>query len=210
VYKYVLAMLAQMFNMTTPPIDETSPEYLQITPSNMKPTTIFNLLLATGASLAAPTNPEPETTLTLETRPDSTSTLIPRSGDDYPYKNSCNTAHDIDPWNFYKCECTSFVAWRINNVKKIKFTNWYKGQHWGNAELWDDAARKSKVKINKTPKRGAIAQTDKSGSGLGHVAWVKSVSKDGKKVTVEEYNYHKDKYGVRTVDKDQFQNYIHL
>jgi surface antigen len=76
--------------------------------------------------------------------------------------------------------------------------------------LWDNAARASGVKINKTPKKNAVTQTDKSGSGLGHVAWVKSVSKDGKKVTVEEYNYRKDKYGVRTVDKGKFQNYIHL
>lgn len=102
------------------------------------------------------------------------------------------------------------MAWRLNDVKKIKFTNWYKGQHWGNANLWDNAARASGVKINKTPKKGAVAQTDKSGSGLGHVAWVKSVSKDGKKVTVEEYNYKKDKYGTRTVDKEAFQWYIHL
>lgn len=164
----------------------------------MKFTTIFNLLLATGATLAAPSDPN------LEARDPSTNALLPRAGDDYPYKNSCNTKNDVDPWNFYKCECTSFVAWRINDVKKIK------GQHWGNANLWDDAARKSGVKINKTPKKGAVAQTNISGSGLGHVAWVKSVSKDGKKVTVEEYNWKKDKYGVRTVDKGDFQWYIHL
>jgi len=169
----------------------------------MKFTTILNLLLTSGATLAAPSNPE--TAANLDTRD-----LIARAGDDYPYKNSCNTKNDVDPWGFYKCECTSFVAWRINDVKKIKFTNWYKGEHWGNANLWDGAARDSKVKINKTPKKGAVAQTDKSGSGLGHVAWVKSVSGDGKKVTVEEYNYKKDKYGTRTVDKGDFQWYIHL
>lgn len=174
----------------------------------MKFTIIFNLLLATGATFAAPS--DPETAPNLDTRDASPSELIARAGDDYPYKNSCNTKNDVDPWNFYKCECTSFVAWRINDVKKIKFTNQYKGQHWGNANLWDDAARKSGVKINKTPKKGAVAQTNKSGSGLGHVAWVKSVSKDGKKVTVEEYNYTKDKYGTRTVEKDDFQWYIHL
>jgi len=174
----------------------------------MRFTTIIHLLLATGAAFAAPSNPE--TTVDLETRDASGGEILPRAGDDYPYKSSCNTKNDVDPWNFYKCECTSFVAWRLNNVNEIKFTNRYKGQHWGNANLWDNAARASKVKINKTPKKGAVAQTDKSGSGLGHVAWVKSVSKDGKKVTVEEYNYHKDKYGVRTVNKGEFQWYIHL
>ena len=174
----------------------------------MQLTTIFSLLLATSATIAAPSHPDAASTL--DTRDSSTGDLIARASDDYPYKNSCNTKNDVDPWNFYKCECTSFVAWRLNDVKKIKFTNWYKGQHWGNANLWDNAARASGVKINKTPKKGAVAQTDKSGSGLGHVAWVESVSKDGKKVTVEEYNYKKDKYGTRTVGKEEFQWYIHL
>jgi surface antigen len=181
-----------------------------IPPPTMKLHPILNLLLFTATTLALPTDQEVEPTLDLSTREPSSSEVFARAGDDYPYKNSCNTAHDIDPWNFYKCECTSFVAWRINSVLGIKFTNQYKKQHWGNAELWDNAARASGVKINKTPKKNAVAQTDKSGSGLGHVAWVKSVSKDGKKVTVEEYNYHKDKYGVRTVDKGEFENYIHL
>jgi len=174
----------------------------------MKITTVFNLLLAIGATLAAPIDPEPA--LNLENRDASTSALIPRDGDDYPYKKSCKDADEVDKWNFYKCDCTSFVAWRLNDVKKIEFTNKYKGQHWGNAGIWDDAARDSKVKINKTPKKGAVAQTDKSRSGKGHVAWVKSVSKDGNKVTVEEYNYRKDKYGTRTVAKEDFQWYIHL
>jgi surface antigen len=176
----------------------------------MKPTTLLNPLLTTATTLALPTDHEVEPTFDLSTPDLPSSEVFARSGDDYPYKTSCNTAHDIDPWNFYKCECTSFVAWRINDVLGIKFTNQYKGKHWGNAELWDNAARASGVKINKTPKKGAVAQTDKSGSGLGHVAWVKSVSKDGGKVTVEEYNYHKDRYGVRTVEKGEFQNYIHL
>lgn len=92
----------------------------------MKFTTIIHLLLAASTAIAAPSSPE--TAPNLDTR-DSPSggDLIAHAGDDYPYKNSCNTKNDVDPWNFYKCECTSFVAWRINDVKKIKFTNWYKG-----------------------------------------------------------------------------------
>lgn len=174
----------------------------------MKLTTFLSLLLAPSVAFTAAIDPEAEQGL--DARDDTSSKLFTRAGDDYPYKNSCNTKNDVDPWNFYKCECTSFVAWRINEVLNIKFTNWYKGQHWGNAELWDNAAKALGVKINKTPKKNAVAQTDKSGSGIGHVAWVKSVSKDGKKVTVEEYNYKKDKYGTRTVNKGDFQNYIHL
>ncbi|KAJ1985791.1 hypothetical protein EDC05_006501, partial [Coemansia umbellata] len=28
--------------------------------------------------------------------------------DDYPYPSQCD---GVDPWNYYKCQCTSFVAW---------------------------------------------------------------------------------------------------
>jgi surface antigen len=127
--------------------------------------------------------------------------------DDYPYKGKCGK---VDKWNYYTCQCTSFVAWRINNRLNIHFTNRYKGHSWGNANTWDEAARASGVKINSTPKPGCIAQTN-AGSA-GHVAWVHAVSSNGKYVTVEEYNWNNPlKYGVRkTLPKSKFNNYIHL
>ncbi|KAH7150622.1 hypothetical protein DER46DRAFT_664579 [Fusarium sp. MPI-SDFR-AT-0072] len=33
---------------------------------------------------------------------------------DYPYKNSCGP---VDKWLYFKCQCTSFVAWRTNAGK---------------------------------------------------------------------------------------------
>ncbi|KAJ2027733.1 hypothetical protein GGH91_003648 [Coemansia sp. RSA 2671] len=122
--------------------------------------------------------------------------------DDYPYPGQCD---GIDPWHYYKCQCTSFVAWRINSRLGIKFDNYYKGPNWGNANTWDEAARKTGVPINSTPKPGSVAQTN-SGSA-GHVAWVAKVSGDS--VTVEEYNYQRHKYSTRTVPKSSF-NYIHI
>ncbi|KAL2197069.1 hypothetical protein P885DRAFT_36082 [Corynascus similis CBS 632.67] len=122
---------------------------------------------------------------------------------DYPYKSSCG---GVDPWNYYKCQCTSFVAWRINKRLGIKFHNQYKGTNWGNANTWDDAAKRTGVKVNKTPKPGAVAQSN--AGKYGHVAWVTAVN--GNKVTIEEYNWAKrEGYGKRTVDKSAF-NYIHL
>ncbi|KAL2143666.1 hypothetical protein VTI28DRAFT_10173 [Corynascus sepedonium] len=122
---------------------------------------------------------------------------------DYPYKSSCG---GVDPWNYYKCQCTSFVAWRINKRLGIKFHNQYKGTNWGNANTWDDAAKRTGVKVNKTPKPGAVAQSN--AGKYGHVAWVTAVN--GNKVTIEEYNWAKrEGYGKRTVDKSTF-NYIHL
>ncbi|KAJ2535424.1 hypothetical protein EV175_006914, partial [Coemansia sp. RSA 1933] len=60
--------------------------------------------------------------------------------DDYPYSGNCNT---VDRWWYYTCECTSFAAWRINSRLGIDFDNHYKGPNWGNANTWDDAARKT-------------------------------------------------------------------
>ncbi|KAF8252529.1 CHAP-domain-containing protein [Wilcoxina mikolae CBS 423.85] len=122
---------------------------------------------------------------------------------DYLYKTRCGI---VDPWRYFTCQCTSFVAQRINQRLGIHFTNTYKGHKWGNANTWDDAARASGVKINKTPKPGCVAQTDVGSAG--HVAWVSAVN--GDTVVVEEYNWNKKLgYGVRTVAKEKF-NYIHF
>ncbi|ORX74855.1 CHAP-domain-containing protein [Linderina pennispora] len=123
--------------------------------------------------------------------------------DDYPYNGNCDI---VDKWRYYSCQCVSFVAWRINSRLGIDFHNRYKGNAWGNANQWDDAARASGVTVNDTPAPGAVGQTDR-GSTYGHVVWVSSVS--GDMVTIEEYNYKRHKYGTRTVHKSAF-NYIHL
>ncbi|KAJ1861299.1 hypothetical protein LPJ73_001055 [Coemansia sp. RSA 2703] len=124
--------------------------------------------------------------------------------DDYPYKGSCA---GVDPWNYYKCQCTSFAAWRINKKLGIHFNNRYKGEAWGNANTWDEAARSSGTTINKTPAIGAIAQSNKGQAG--HVAWIVKVAGDS--VSVEEYNWNtKEGYGTRTVPKSAFDNFIHL
>ncbi|KAJ2758666.1 hypothetical protein H4S06_002598 [Coemansia sp. BCRC 34490] len=123
--------------------------------------------------------------------------------DDYPYAGDCD---GVDPWLYYKCQCTSFAAWRINKRLGVDFHNKYKGPNWGNANTWDDAARASGVAINSKPVAGCIAQTD--GGKYGHVAWVSKVSSAS--VTVEEYNYNSPlKYGTRTVPKSAFR-YIHI
>ncbi|KAJ1811878.1 hypothetical protein LPJ75_003930, partial [Coemansia sp. RSA 2598] len=122
--------------------------------------------------------------------------------DDYPYKGSCG---GVDPWRYYKCQCTSFVAWRINSRLGVKFHNMYKGPNWGNANTWDNAARQTGVPVNNKPVPGCVAQTN--AGNYGHVAWVAKVS--GNSVTIEEYNWSKNKYTTRTVPKSTF-NYIHV
>lgn len=125
--------------------------------------------------------------------------------DDYPYSGKCDGG-SYDPWRYPKCQCTSFIAWRLNNLG-IKFNPDYKGSYWFNANSFDDAARKAGITVNKTPKVGSIAQTDVG--QFGHVAWVTAVH--GNQITVEDYNYGPGlTYGSRTMKTSDFENYIHI
>lgn len=112
--------------------------------------------------------------------------------DDYLYRGATS---GVDKWNFYKGQCTSFAAWRVNHNLGIPFHNHYKGQHWGNATHWDNAARAAGIPVYKTPKVGDIAVRD-SGT-WGHVAYVAKVNRDGS-FMVEEYNHvRSDTYSYR-------------
>lgn len=122
--------------------------------------------------------------------------------DDYPYKSASTSG--VDPWNFYNRQCTSFAAWRINwngtSTGKV-FTNWYLGEHFGNAHLWDDAARAAGVPIYANPAVGRIAQWNGGVGGmssLGHVAYVAAVYSDGS-FLAEEYNVNAYAYGTRRI-----------
>ncbi|KAF8536531.1 hypothetical protein BDD12DRAFT_889952 [Trichophaea hybrida] len=46
--------------------------------------------------------------------------------DDYIYKGACSGP--ADKWNFFRCQCVSFVAQRVNERLGINFTNRYKGR----------------------------------------------------------------------------------
>ena len=129
--------------------------------------------------------------------------------DDYPYKGATS---GVDKWNFYKGQCTSFAAWAVNSRLGIDFSNSYKGQHWGNAINWDNAARAAGISVSGTPKAGDIAVRN-SGSA-GHVAFVTKVNANGT-VEVDEYNFvHKDAYDHRTASvgsgTNSFDAFIHF
>ena len=100
--------------------------------------------------------------------------------DDYPYADG--SWHDVDPWAFYKRECTSFVAYRLNKV--MKFHNLMRGGRFSNAENWDENARSIGFRVNSSPRRGSVMVRN-SGT-YGHVAMVARVGKG--RVLVEQYN----------------------
>jgi surface antigen len=131
-------------------------------------------------------------------------------GNDYPYVNSAMGY--ADAWSFITRNCTSFAAWRLNQ-DGIEFWNYYGGPHWGNADNWDDAARSLQssnpnlgVRVDKTPKRGAIAQWNSN-----HVAFVAAVHNDGY-ITIEEYNNPAGSglYNSRRIPASNVDNYIHF
>lgn len=126
----------------------------------------------------------------------------------YPQKNA-NTA-GVDPWRFYNRQCTSYVAWKLNDAG-IPFHNTMKGGRFSNAENWDDNAKKLGYKVNKTPKPGAVAQWDAGAFGhshFGHVAYVTKV--EGTNITIEEYNYRPYSFSQRIIPSSLVSNYIHF
>lgn len=112
-----------------------------------------------------------------------------------------------DPWGFVWRNCTSFVSWRLHERNGMDgFDNHFRGEHWGNAENWDDVARRLGYRVDSVPAIGAVAQTD--AGRVGHVAWVSAIGPGT--VTVEEYNHAlPGGYGTRTVPVDEFR-YLHL
>ena len=129
------------------------------------------------------------------------------AGDTYNYKKDCPAAgpkNIPDKWNFYKCECTSYVADKLNE-DGVKFSNSYKKIKWGNASNWKSAAKNAGFSVNNTAKKGAVAWFS------GHVAYVDRV--DGKKVILSEYNYNPPwgyKYSTREINATSVSSFLHI
>ncbi|MEX2646807.1 MAG: CHAP domain-containing protein [Gaiellaceae bacterium] len=105
-----------------------------------------------------------------------------------------------DPWGYYFKNCTSWVAWKLSQ-------NGYSMPAAGNAKQWDDYFT-GKVPVNSRPAVGAIAQTN--AGAFGHVAYVDAVSKDGRSVTVSDYNKAgTGRYDIRTEPASNY-TYIHV
>jgi surface antigen len=120
---------------------------------------------------------------------------------------TCNLAGDakdadIDPWSFFNRECTSFVAWRLNNDNGVSFTDGMTGPNgkagnWGNASNWSANATYIGYTVNNTPAIGSVAYwAANADSGYatadGHVSYVDNVSynADGtvESIQTEDYN----------------------
>jgi surface antigen len=141
----------------------------------------------------------------------------------YPYPNA-NTG-GVDPWSFYYRQCTSYCAWKLNELAGRTSSPWAffngmrsdvagGGGRFSNANNWDDRARALGYTVSNVPARGAIAQWDtgegyrnpRTGVDVGHVAFVESLNTDGS-VQVSEYNFSAYSFTTRTVRAGR---YIHI
>lgn len=100
--------------------------------------------------------------------------------DDYPWPAA--SWDEVDPWAFYKRECVSFVAFRLNKV--MEFHNHMRGGRFSNADNWDENARRIGFPVDRTPRRGSVMV--RNSGPFGHVAMVAKVR--GNRILVEQYN----------------------
>jgi surface antigen len=135
----------------------------------------------------------------------------------YPHPPQCTNggACEADKWAFYRGQCTSWVAYRLNQLNGIAFTNSYGGKgHWANAVNWGPRARSLKIAVNGTPVVGSIAWYGATKAAPdGHVAYVEKVSSPTS-IVMSEMNYDSDNgFWVHTITKatgDWPTGFIHL
>lgn len=88
-----------------------------------------------------------------------------------------------DPWGMYLRNCTSYVAWKVNNVTGKSVPRLGHGGSWYyNASSYTKGSE---------PRRGAAVSFDWGGS-FGHVAYVEEVLNGGSNIRISEYNFVAD------------------
>jgi hypothetical protein len=121
----------------------------------------------------------------------------------YDYRGVCPTPNGgkriQDKWGFGECECTSYVADRLNDLG-VPFSSRYKNSWWGPAKNWFNAAQLTGQPYSKNPRVGDIAWF-----AYGHVAYVEAVDSFGD-VTISEYNWGPAQwdYHTRTIKRGAF------
>lgn len=91
----------------------------------------------------------------------------------------------VDPWGFYFRQCTSYAAWRRDNIGRPLPARWgFLGP--ANAKDWPDWGRRFGMRVDAEPEVGAIAIYPVG--EYGHVMIVEGILKNGQQVLVSEFN----------------------
>jgi surface antigen len=123
----------------------------------------------------------------------------------YPHPPACTDGGKCkaDKWAFYRGQCTSWVAYRLNQRGGIAFSNYFgaKGR-WGDAVRWGPMAKKLGITVNTTPTVGSVAWYSATKPAPdGHVAYVEKVNSPTSFV-MSEMNYDADNgFWVHTITK---------
>jgi Ricin-type beta-trefoil lectin domain/CHAP domain len=117
----------------------------------------------------------------------------------YPYPDppACTDggACIFDKWDFDQGQCTSWVAYRLNEMNGIAFTDTYRGDgKWGSAADWGPHARALGIAVNGTPGAGSVAWYS-----YGHVAYVDYVNSPTSVVISEMNTDYDNGFRVRTI-----------
>lgn len=87
----------------------------------------------------------------------------------------------VDNWGMYSRQCVSYAAFKVQQA----YGNMPYWGGVGNANQWDDNARRMGIPQGSQPKVGSVGVVN-SGA-YGHVAWVESVNGDGT-INISHYN----------------------
>lgn len=116
----------------------------------------------------------------------------------YPWANEPNP-YAVDPWLFYKRQCTSFAAWKFQSFYGQVFYNTRPGN--GSAWNWPALAADQGYRVSTSPRVNSIVSwpiNNSKNMPYGHVAWVIAVNGNGT-IDVEEYNWTTERgYSKRT------------
>jgi surface antigen len=100
----------------------------------------------------------------------------------------------LDQWKFYQGQCTSWVAYELNHLNSIAFTDYYGGKQWGDASNWKATAQSEGIAVDGNPGLGSIAWYS-----ADHVAYVEQVNSPTSIIISEmNYDYHNG-FWVHTV-----------
>lgn len=131
----------------------------------------------------------------------------------YPYNTTSGCMNNCyhDDYNFCQNNCTSYVAYMLNKVYGILFSNGYRGEEWSHGGSWGNAAKSVGISVDKFPIPGDVAywkynwtgDPNNHGDDYGHVAWVEKVYYDSNGnptgIDITEYNYDdRCDFGYRT------------
>lgn len=118
----------------------------------------------------------------------------PACGGGYPAR-WCEIPMDsvIDTWGMYNRECVSYTAFKV--AQSGRHMPYWGGV--GNANQWDDNARRAGIPVDGTPRVGSVAQSD--AGYYGHVMYVEHVYGDGT-ILISQYNAGLDgRYSERRI-----------